>query len=172
MKSKLFSFLSIIVCAQFANAQSAKVTSGTLGMMEARQIGPAVMGGRITAIDAVAKEPRIMYVGTAGGGVWKSTTGGTLFKSIFDKYSQSIGAIAVDQNNPDVVWCGTGESNMRNSVGIGTGLYKSTDAGENWVKIGLDSSEHISRIAINPKNSNELYVAVPGPLWGDSKNRG
>jgi photosystem II stability/assembly factor-like uncharacterized protein len=171
MKSKLFSLISIIACVNFAGAQT-KVTSGALGMMEARQIGPAVMGGRITAIDAVAKEPRIMYVGTAGGGIWKSTTGGTLFKSIFDKYSQSIGALAIDQANPDVVWCGTGESNMRNSVGIGTGLYKSTDAGENWVKVGLDSSEHISRIAINPKNSNEVYVAVPGPLWSDSKNRG
>jgi photosystem II stability/assembly factor-like uncharacterized protein len=172
MKSKLFSLLSILLCSQFVNGQSTKVTSGTLGMMEARQIGPAVMGGRITAIDAVAKDSRIMFVGTAGGGIWKSTTGGTLFKSIFDKYSQSIGALAIDQNNPEVIWCGTGESNMRNSVGIGTGLYKSTDAGENWVKVGLDSSEHISRIAINPKNSNELYVAVPGPLWSDSKNRG
>ncbi len=171
MKTKLFSILSLAVCFQSANAQT-KVTSGTLGMMEARQIGPAVMGGRITAIDAVAKEPRIMYVGTAGGGIWKSTTGGTLFKPIFDKYNQSVGALAIDQSNPDVVWCGTGESNTRNSVSIGTGLYKTTDAGENWVKVGLDSSERISRIAINPKNTNEVYVAVPGPLWSDSKNRG
>jgi hypothetical protein len=124
MRTKLFSLLSLLLCGQFANGQSAKVTSGTLGMMEARHIGPAVMGGRITAIDAVTKDPRIMYVGTAGGGIWKSTTGGTLFKSIFDKYAQSVGAIAVDQNNPEVVWCGTGESNMRNSVSIGTGLYK------------------------------------------------
>src|SRR6185369_2318565 len=149
-----------------------KVTSGTLGMMEARHIGPAVMGGRISAIDVVTKDPRIVFVGTAGGGIWKSTTGGTLFKPVFEKYSQSIGAIAIDQNNPDVIWCGTGESNMRNSVSIGTGLFKSTDGGDNWVKIGLDSSEHISRIAINPKNSNEVYVAVPGHLWNDNKERG
>ena len=155
------------------NVQSiTKITSGTLGMMEARHIGPAVMGGRITAIDVVTKDPRIVYVGTAGGGIWKSTTGGTLFKPVFDKYCQSIGALAVDQMNTDVVWCGTGESNMRNTVSIGTGLYKSTDGGDNWIKVGFDSSEHISRVAINPKNSNEVYVAVPGHLWNDNKDRG
>src|ERR1039458_2402175 len=173
MKQIILTFSLIILFANtFIFAQNTKITSGTLGMMEARNIGPAVMGGRITAIDAVAKDPRIMYVGTAGGGIWKSTTGGTLFKPIFDKYSQSIGAITIDQNNPDVIWCGTGESNMRNTVSIGTGLYKSLDGGDNWEKVGLDSSEHISRVAINPKNSEEVYVAVPGPLWSNSKNRG
>ena len=159
------------VTSAFSQTKS-KITSGTLGMMEARQIGPAVMGGRITSIDVVTKDPRIIYIGAAGGGIWKSTTGGTLFKSIFDKYNQSVGAIAIDQSNPDIIWCGTGESNMRNTVSIGSGLYKSTDAGENWTKIGLDSSEHISRIAINPKNHDEVFVAGPGPLWSDSKSRG
>src|ERR1041385_6558828 len=105
MKRVVFFFIAFAIGT--AVMAQTKVSSGSLGMMEARQIGPAVMGGRITAIDAVAKEPRIMYVGTAGGGVWKSTTGGTFLKPIFDKYSQSIGAIAIDQNNPDVVWCGT-----------------------------------------------------------------
>ena len=120
MKLKLFSLIALLAMSDSLFAQpKAKISSGTLGMMEARQIGPAVMGGRITAIDAVAKDSRIVYVATAGGGIWKSTTGGTLFKSIFDKYSQSVGAITIDQNNPDVVWAGTGESNMRNSVGFG-----------------------------------------------------
>ena len=168
----LLSFAAALASIQVHAQGKAKITSGTLGMMEARQIGPAVMGGRISAIDAVTKDPRIIYIGSAGGGIWKSTTGGTLFKSVFDKYNQSIGALAIDQSNPDIIWCGTGESNMRNSVSIGSGLYKSTDAGENWTKIGLDSSEHISRIAINPKNHDEVYVAVPGPLWSDSRNRG
>ncbi|MBK5283907.1 MAG: glycosyl hydrolase, partial [Bacteroidia bacterium] len=149
-----------------------KITSSTFGMMEARHIGPAVMGGRITSIDAVNSNPRIMYVSAAGGGVWKTLTGGSFFKPIFEKYSQSIGAIAIDQNHPDTLWVGTGESNMRNTVSIGTGLYKSTDAGENWTKVGLDSTEHISRIIIDPRNSNVVYVAVPGALWGDSKHRG
>ncbi len=151
---------------------TAKITSATLGMMEARHIGPAVMGGRITAIEGVNKDPRIIYIGTAGGGVWKTTTACNQFKSIFDKYTQSIGALAIDQNHPDTVWVATGESNMRNSVSIGTGLYKTTDGGENWVKMGLDSSEHISRIVIDPTNSNIVYVAVPGHLWNDNSARG
>lgn len=149
-----------------------KISGSLLGMMEARSVGPAVMGGRITAIDAVNSDPRILYVGTAGGGIWKSTTGGSLFKPIFDKYIQSIGAIAIDQNHPEVVWAGTGESNMRNSVSIGNGLYKSEDGGNNWIKTGLDSTEHISRIVIDPRNSNVVYVAAPGPLFCDSPYRG
>lgn len=141
-------------------------------MMEARHIGPAVMGGRITAIEGVNSDPRILYVGAAGGGLWKSMTGGTVFKPIFDKYCQSIGAIAIDQAHPDTIWVGTGESNMRNSVSVGNGLYRSTDGGDNWTKVGLDSSEHISKIVIDPSNSNNVYVAVPGHLWNDNKERG
>ena len=137
--------------------------------MEARSIGPAVMGGRITSIDAVAKEPRILYIGAAGGGIWKSLNGGASFKPVFDKNSQSIGAITIDQQQPDVVYAGTGESNMRNSVSFGTGLYKSTDAGDNWVRIGLDSTERIARIVIAPNDRNTIYVAAPGPLFSDSQ---
>ena len=84
----------------------------------------------------------------------------------------SIGAIAVDQKNPKIIYAGSGESNMRNTVSIGDGMYKSTDAGENWVKIGLEKTEHISRIVIDPKNSNNIYVAAPGPLWSDGSERG
>lgn len=149
-----------------------KLSTGLLGMMEARSIGPASTGGRITAIEAVSADPRIIYVGTAGGGIWKSTTGGTLFKPIFDKYNQSIGALAIDPKQPETIWAGTGESNMRNSVSVGDGLYKSTDGGENWTKLGLDSSEHISKIVIDPNNSDVVYVAVPGHLWDDHAQRG
>src|SRR5829696_8186728 len=123
----IFTVLTLFTLTAFSQA---KITSATLGMMEARHIGPAVMGGRITAIDAVKNNPRIMYVGAAGGGVWKSLTGGTVWKPLFDKYTQSIGALTIDQAHPDTLWVGTGESNMRNSVSIGTGLYRSTDAGE------------------------------------------
>lgn len=151
---------------------SVKLTSASLGKMEARHIGPAVMGGRITAIDGFNADPRILYVGTAGGGVWKTTNGGSQFKPVFDKHCQSIGAVAIDQTNPDVVWVGTGESNMRNTVSIGNGLYKSTDGGENWVFMGLPESEHISKIVIHPKDPNTLFVAVPGKLWSNSSERG
>lgn len=166
-------FAAFLLAATQLKAQtSPKITSSLFGMLEARQIGPAVMGGRITAIDAVIKDPRFLYVGTAGGGIWKSNNGGASFKPIFDKYIQSIGALTIDQEHPEVIYAGTGESNMRNSVSIGNGMYKSTDGGENWSRIGLDSTEHISRIAISPKDANTIYVAAPGPLWSDSPHRG
>jgi photosystem II stability/assembly factor-like uncharacterized protein len=151
----------------------AQISSATFGMMQARQLGPAVTGGRITAIEGVNNEPRTLYIGTAGGGIWKTTNAGVSFTSVFDKYCQSIGALAIDQQNPKTIYAGTGESNMRNTVSIGDGLFKTTDGGENWTRIpGFDSTEHISKIIINPKNSNIIYVACPGPLWSDSKHRG
>lgn len=165
---KLFFAISLLAFT----ASYAQVSSSTFGMMDARMMGPGTMSGRISAIEGVNADPRILYVGTAGGGVWKSTNAGASFKPLFDKYCQSIGALAIDQKDPKVIYVGTGESNMRNSVSVGDGLYKSTDEGDNWIKIGFDSSEHIARIAIDPNNSNILYVAVPGPLWSDSKNRG
>jgi len=155
-----------------ASAQTS-VSSATFGTLEARHLGPGTMSGRISAIDGVAAdEGKTIYVGAAGGGVWKTTNAGASFKSVFDKYTQSIGAIAIDQKNKNTVYVGTGESNMRNSVSIGDGLYKTTDGGDNWSRVGLDSTEHIAKIAIDPSNSNILYVAAPGPLWSDSKHRG
>ncbi|MBL7825488.1 MAG: hypothetical protein JNJ57_02580 [Saprospiraceae bacterium] len=165
-------FLScFFVFSFFAQAQT-KITSSTYGAMEARSIGPAVMGGRITAIEGVNNNPKTLYIGTAGGGVWKSTTAGLTFEPIFEKHPQSIGALAIDQNRPETVWVGTGESNMRNSVAIGQGLFKSTDGGRNWSKIGLENSEHISKILLHPTDGNIAYVSVPGKLWSDSPDRG
>ena len=149
-----------------------KITSATFGMMEARQLGPGTTSGRITAIAGDDSDGKTIYIGTAGGGVWKTTDAGFALKSIFDKYCQSIGAIAVDPEHHGTVYVGTGESNMRNSVSIGDGIYKTDDGGDNWTKIGLDSTEHIAKIVIDPQNPNTIYVAAPGPLWSDSKNRG
>ena len=148
------------------------INSSTFGMMEARWLGPGTMSGRITAIEGVAQDGKTIYVGTAGGGIWKTTNAGASFKPIFDKYCQSIGAIAIDPKNPKIVYAATGESNMRNSVSIGDGIYKSTDAGENWTKLGLEKTEHIAKLVINPANTNIIYAAVPGPLWSSSKERG
>ncbi|HLK29841.1 MAG TPA: hypothetical protein VKT28_14780 [Puia sp.] len=170
MKKTIYLFALMLIINN-AHAQT-KITSATFGMLDARSLGPGTMSGRITAIEGVNEDGKTIYVGSGGGGVWKSTNGGASFKSIFDKYCQSIGSIAVDQKNPKIVYVGTGESNMRNSVSIGDGLYKSTDAGDNWTKIGLDSTEHISKILVDPQNSNTIYVAAPGPLWSDSKHRG
>ena len=168
---KVIIFIFSLYIYTSASSQSS-LSSGMFGMLEARHIGPAVTGGRITSIDVVNSDTRNIYIGTAGGGIWKSTTGGSYFKPVFDKYCQSIGDLSIDQKHPSTIWAGTGESNMRNSVSNGTGLYKSTDAGENWTLVGLDSTEHISKIAVNPSDGNIVYVAAPGPLWSDSKHRG
>ena len=165
-------FLFILSASTINAAAQTTINSSTFGMMEARWLGPGTMSGRITAIEGVAGDGKTIYVGTAGGGIWKTTNAGASFIPIFDKYCQSIGALAIDPKNSKVIYAGTGESNMRNSVSIGNGLYKSTDGGSNWTKLGLDNTEHIADIVINPKNPDIVYVAAPGPLWSSSKDRG
>ncbi|MGB0836666.1 MAG: VPS10 domain-containing protein [Flavobacteriaceae bacterium] len=141
--------------------------------MSARAIGPAGMSGRVTSIDVVHNQTDIMYVGTASGGLWKSTSGGVDWSPIFDKQEvSSIGAIAIQQSNPDVIWAGTGEGNPRNSLTGGYGLYKSIDAGKNWKLIGLEKTRNIHRIIIDPTDPNTVYVAAIGSPWGAHKERG
>ncbi|MCS7079986.1 MAG: glycosyl hydrolase [Chloracidobacterium sp.] len=149
-----------------------KLDSSMLGAWTARAIGPATMSGRIAALDVVNTNPKIIYVGAASGGVWKSSDGGLTFKPVFDKHTQSIGAIAIDQTRPDTVWVGTGEGWTRNSVSVGTGLYKTTDGGETWTRVGLEKTERIARIVIDPRKSDTVYVAALGPLWASGEERG
>src|SRR6267378_199120 len=155
-------------------AASVKVDSATISGLGARNIGSAAMSGRVAALDAVREGDRLtVYIGAASGGVWKSVNGGTTFKPVFDKQPvQSIGAITIDPKNPKVVWVGTGEAWTRNSVSIGDGVYKSVDGGENWTNLGLKESEHIAKIAVDPSETNTIYVCVPGRLWSDSDERG
>lgn len=169
----LLVLLASLLC-QTLSAQDATTKGKELfGDLKARHIGPAIMSGRITDLELHPTNARIIYAGTAGGGVWKSSNGGATFNPIFDDYCQSIGAVEVDPSNPDnVVWVGTGEVWTRNSVSVGDGLYKTTDGGSNWQKIGFEKSERIAGIQVNPKNPNEIYVAVLGPLWSDSDERG
>jgi len=175
-KIVLFIFAVITFSAISINELQAQkkpvINSNTFGAIEARHIGPARMSGRVSAIDAVEEDSRIVYVGSASGGVWKSTNGGTSFKPVFDKHIQSIGAVAIDQNHPDTVWVGTGEPWTRNSVSIGGGVFKTTNGGETWKKLGLENTERIARIVINPDNSDIVYVAAMGHLWGPNKDRG
>ncbi|MBI2682692.1 MAG: sialidase [Acidobacteriales bacterium] len=154
--------------------EAVKVDSDTISGLGARNIGSATMSGRIAAIDAVNEGKRVtVYVGAASGGVWRSINGGTTFKPVFDKQPvQSIGAVAIDRKNPKTVWVGTGESWTRNSVSVGDGIYKTTDGGDNWTNMGLKESERISKILIDPNDSNTVYVCVPGKLWSDSDERG
>ena len=153
---------------------SPKFDSGTFSGLPARNIGSATMSGRIAALDAVHDHGRLtMFVGSASGGVWKSVNGGTTFKPVFDKTDvQSIGAVAVDPSNSQIVWVGTGEAWLRNSVSVGDGVYKSTDGGENWTNVGLKDSEHIARILVDPKDGNTVYVCATGHLWDDNSERG
>src|SRR5437773_4283201 len=138
-----------------------------------RGIGPASMGGRIDDIAVVENNTYVFYVGFATGGVWKTTNNGTTFQPIFDTYSTaSIGDIAVAQSNPDMVWVGTGEPINRQSSSFGDGIYKSTDAGKTFTRMGLENSQTIARIVIDPKDANVVYVAVLGHLFGPNKERG
>jgi len=150
------------------------VDSGVISGLGVRNIGSAVMSGRISAVTGVDEGGKTtLYVGAASGGVWKSLDSGTTFKAVFDKEAvQSIGAISIDPSNPKIVWVGTGESWTRNSASIGDGIYKSTDGGETWTNMGLPQSERVSRILIHPKNGAVVYACVPGKLWSDSKERG
>ncbi|TSA33071.1 MAG: glycosyl hydrolase [Porphyromonadaceae bacterium] len=170
MKAKYLIF-SILSIASFPALQ-AQVTDATFGDIQGRQIGPAKMSGRISSITAENKDPNIVWVSAAGGGVWKSLNQGTTFKPVFEDYSQSIGTITIDQNHPDTVWVGTGEVWVRNSVSVGTGIYRTINGGEKWELKGLEKSERIGRILIDPSNPDIVYAAVLGALWGDSEDRG
>ncbi len=132
------------------------------------------MSGRINDLENHPTNSRIIYAGTAGGGVWKSGDGGATFAPIFDEHAQSIGVVTLDPKKPDeVIWVGTGETWTRNSVSVGNGLYKSTDGGNNWKEIpGFENSERIASVVINPNNTDEVYVGVLGALWNDSEDRG
>ena len=153
-------------------ADDVKIDSDTFGNLSARAIGPAVMGGRIAAIDAYPGDKLTVYVGAASGGVWKSENGGLTFKPVFEDYIQSIGAVRIDPSQPKTVWVGTGESWTRNSVSVGAGVYKTTDGGDNWQFMGLKDSEHIARIVVNPKDGNVVYVCALGHLWNSNEERG
>lgn len=166
-----FTFLFAVICTYALYAQ--KLDMEKLKGMKPRAIGPAGMSGRITAIDAVISNPDIIFAGAASGGVWRSTSGGVTWEPVFDKEStQSIGAIAIQQDNPSVIWVGTGEGNPRNSVNGGDGIYKSLDGGNTWKKMGLEKTRHIHRIIIDPKNPNTVYVAAIGSPWGEHPERG
>ncbi|MGB0403329.1 MAG: hypothetical protein ACPGEG_04475 [Salibacteraceae bacterium] len=154
-----------------SNGQS--TDSKYLKGMKPRAIGPAGMSGRVTSIDVNPRNDDHILIGTASGGVWQSDNGGITWNPIFDKMPvQSIGAVAFDPSNPDVMWVGTGEGNPRNSQNSGKGLYKSMDGGENWKLVGLENSKTIHRIIIDSKNSNTVYIASLGSAWGPNEERG
>ena len=141
--------------------------------IQGRSIGPAGMSGRVTAVDVVLSDPNIIFVGSATGGVWRSRDGGLEWEPVFDDQPVlGIGAVAVFQANPDVVWVGTGEGNPRNSAGVGRGVFKSIDGGDSWRSMGLEGSERIHRIIPHPTDPNVAYVGAMGPAWSAGEQRG
>ncbi|MDX1460713.1 MAG: hypothetical protein R3348_06605 [Xanthomonadales bacterium] len=151
----------------------ATLDSDLLAGLKARAIGPAAIGGRISAVDALASDPNRIIIGVATGGVWMSGNGGLTWTPVFDDEEvASIGAVAINQQNPDIIWVGTGEGNTRNSTSIGRGIYKSVDGGRNWQRMGLAGSERINRIALHPTDPDTVYVAALGTLWAPNEERG
>src|SRR3954468_7936433 len=161
---------SLIGRAQTGDGSSA---AGPFDSLHWRQLGPASMSGRISDIAVYEDNTNIWYIGTAHGGVWKTINNGTTFEpQLQDQGLMSIGDIAVAQNNPDLVYVGTGESNNRQSTSWGDGVYKSTDGGKTYTHVGLKESKHINRIVIDPRDSDTVWVAATGPLFGPGGERG
>ena len=167
---KTFLLLALF-CASISVGQ--QLTMEQLENLKPRNIGPGGMSGRVTSIDAVHDNPEIMYVGTASGGLWKSTSGGIKWAPIFDKQiTASVGAVAIQQYNPSVVWVGTGEGNPRNSLNGGYGVFKTLDGGKTWTAMGLEKTRHIHKILIDPTDPNTVYVGAIGAPWGAHEERG
>lgn len=169
LKKIIVLLLCLIALPLSAQAVDTEILNG----LQWRNIGPAIMGGRVTDIEGVIGKPNHIYVATASGGLWKTENRGTTWRCIFEKENTiSIGDIAIDPKNPDVIWVGSGESNVRNSGSIGDGVYKSTDGGKTWQHMGLKETEHISRIVIHPHNTDIIYVGALGHAYGSNDERG
>ena len=165
--------LMILLLMTFSLTHAQELDINKLKGMKPRSIGPAGMSGRITAIDVVNNNPKVIYAGAASGGIWKSESQGIDWEPVFDRENlQAIGAIAIQQSNPDVVWAGTGEGNPRNSLDGGYGIYKSLDAGKSWKLMGLEKTRNIHRVIIDRDDPNTVYVAAIGSPWGEHPERG
>ena len=166
----LFSINSLPAWAQ---SNQKEIASQVAKGLQLRSIGPAVMGGRIADIAVNPIHSSTWYVAVGSGGLWKTTNSGTTWTPVFDaQASYSIGTVALDPNNPEVVWVGTGENVSGRHVGWGDGVYKSMDGGATWQQMGLKNSEHIGKILIDPRDSDVVYVAAEGPLWSSGGERG
>jgi photosystem II stability/assembly factor-like uncharacterized protein len=166
--------LSLLIFSMgLASSAQAQLDNRLLEGLSARTLGPAAVSGRITSIDALADNPNHIVIGAATGGVWISENGGLTWTAVFDDQPvASIGAVAINQNNPDIIWVGTGEGNVRNSTSIGGGMFKSIDGGKTWQRTGLERTERINRIALHPDNPDIAFAAALGTLWGENVDRG
>lgn len=177
MKKLLYYTIALLLClpqlvAQNNTSGNFAVDESLYNTMQWRLVGP-FRGGRAGTVQGVVGNPNLYYMGTAGGGVWKSADGGNSWSCISDGYfGGSIGAIAVAQSDPNVIYVGEGEQTVRGNVSSGNGLWRSTDAGESWNFIGLKKTEHIGRMIVHPENPDMIYVAAMGNLWIPNEERG
>src|SRR5688572_26324517 len=163
---------AVSACAFFVGAAAQDATD-VVKSLRFRNIGPAVMSGRISDIDCDPKNTSTVYIATASGGVWKSTTDGSSWAPIFDEQPvASTGAVHVSRADSKVVWVGSGESNNRNSSAWGNGVYLSADAGATWKHTGLAETQQIARIVTDPRDPKKAWVAAMGALWNANPDRG
>jgi photosystem II stability/assembly factor-like uncharacterized protein len=169
MRSRIL--LALTAVAVTAVPLQAQWSPGLLDTFQPRHIGPAYMSGRTVSLAVYEEDPAIFYAATASGGLLKTENGGTSWTNVFERQgSVSIGAVAIQQNDPNVVWVGTGEANNRQSSSWGDGVYKSTDGGATWQHMGLRDTHHVGAIVVNPQNPNIVYVAALGRLWGRTRS--
>ena len=163
--------LLVIIISNASFAQ--KIGLDQFKSWKPRNIGPAGMSGRITAIDAVVADPNTIYLGAASGGVWKTINQGASWEAVFEEQPiLNIGSIAIQQSNPSTVWVGTGEGNPRNSISLGEGMYKTIDGGKSWKKMGLEKTRNIHRIIVDPSNPNTVYAGAIGNPYAEHPERG
>ena len=169
----LFALAAGAIAAVGVNGQTDRLTAENFKDFAFRSIGPGLTSGRISDVAIDARNPSVWYVAAAAGNLWKTDNRGNTFTPIFDRYgAYSLGAVTVDPRDSNMVWLGTGENNNQRSVSFGDGVYKSTDAGATWKRMGLENSEHIQNIVVDPRNSNVVYVTAIGPLWAPGGDRG
>ncbi|MFN5021404.1 MAG: WD40/YVTN/BNR-like repeat-containing protein [bacterium] len=170
---KRLSLFLLVTATIFSTSFAQKVSLDQFKSWKPRNIGPAGMSGRITAIDAVVADPNTIYLGAASGGVWKTTNQGASWDAVFEEQPiLNIGSIAIQQSNPSTVWVGTGEGNPRNSISLGEGMYKTIDGGKSWKRMGLEKTRNIHRIIVDPSNPNTVYAGAIGNPYAEHPERG
>jgi photosystem II stability/assembly factor-like uncharacterized protein len=165
--------LAVVIASGLAEGTEPQLTAKTLSGLELRNIGPALMSGRIADIAIHPQRQSTWYVAVGSGGVWRTTNAGTTWEPLFDEQSSySVGCVTIDPSNPKTIWVGAGENVGGRHVGYGDGVYKSLDGGTTWANMGLERSEHIARIVLDPRDTNVVWVAAQGPLWSAGGDRG
>jgi hypothetical protein len=160
-------FVALLVISALRGAGQTSIATEALKGLELRSIGPGLATGRVQDVQIDPKDPSVWYVASAFGGLWKTTNRGITFTPVFDDGgSFTLCCVAIDPKDSNIVWLATGENTSQRSAHFGDGVYKSADAGKTWMRAGLEQSEHIGKLLIDPRNSNVVYVAAQGPLWG------